>query len=79
MLSGKRTYYINDEEIEKVRVVSDLCHKNGMKIMLCVDSRFFTDIESLEEIEEKAADFYRNMATKLGTKVDYYQIYNEIE
>ena len=69
----------NDEEIERVIKVSDLCHRRDMKLMLCVDSRFFTDIESLEEIENTAADFYRNMASKLGNKVDFYQIYNEID
>lgn len=69
----------SEHGIADVNYVAELCHDRGMKLMICTDTRFFIEMESLEEIEEKAADLFRNMASKLGTKVDYYQIYNEID
>lgn len=68
-----------DEGIERARLVAELCHERGMKLMLCVDTSFFRESESLEEIEAEAANLCRNMAAKLGTDVDYYQIFNEID
>lgn len=65
--------------IEETTKVSELCHANGMKLMLCVDTRAFTSIESLDEIESKMADHFRKVSSTLRDKVDYYQLYNELD
>ncbi len=73
-----QTCYDNDS-IEEVKKVSKLCHERGMKLMLCIDTRKFGTVESLEEIETQMADHYRHLSSVLRDKVDYYQLYNELD
>ena len=69
-----------EEAIADIKRVSELCHKNGMKLMLVVDS---TDQYNLpltsEEIEEIEQALFYNFSSALGDAVDIYQIFNEID
>lgn len=65
--------------IKEVEKVSALCHSKGMKLMLVDDGRAFASIESLDEIEMKMAEHYKYVSATLRDKVDYYQIYNELD
>jgi hypothetical protein len=67
------------DAIKEVEIVSDLCRKNGMKLMLVDDGRAFASMESLDEIEMKMAEHYKYVSATLRDKVDYYQIYNELD
>ena len=68
-----------DEAIKETRRVSQLCHEKGMKLMLVVDTRTYSSIESLEEIENKMFELYRYISSSLRDAVDIYQIFNEMD
>lgn len=65
--------------IEEIERASELCHLKGMKLMLVDDGRTFASMESLEEIEIKMAEHYKYISSTFREKVDYYQIYNELD
>lgn len=67
------------EGIEEIKRVSNLCHANDMKLMLVVDTRAYSSIESLDEIETKMAEYYKKLSSALLDAVDIYQIYNEMD
>lgn len=69
----------SEAAFEEVKKVSALCRAKGMKLMHVIDTHIYTEMDSLEEIESKMADYYRNISSVLRDKVDYYQIYNEID
>ena len=71
---------ISPEGIEEIKRVSNLCHKNGMKLMLVVDKNapYFMDLP-LDEIESQMAEYYKKLSSSLLDAVDIYQIYNEID
>ena len=70
---------IAPEGIEEIKQVSNLCHANDMELMLVVDTRAYSSIESLDEIETKMAEYYKKLSSSLGDTVDIYQIYNEMD
>lgn len=67
------------EGIAEIKRVSELCHKNGMKLMLVVDTRAYSYIDSIDEIEKKMEEYYKTLSSSLLGAVDIYQIYNEMD
>ena len=68
------------DSIEEIKRVSKLCHKNGMKLMLVVDSTgHYTMAKTVEEIEAHYKDHFYNLSATLGDAVDIYQIFNEMD
>ena len=66
--------------LTEIKRVSDLCHKNGMKLMLVVDSTDHYNMPlTVEEIEAKKKEHFYNLSSALGDAVDIYQIFNEID
>lgn len=70
---------VAEKGIGEIKRVSTLCHTNGMKLMLVVDTRAYASIENLDEIEIKMAEYYKELSSSLGDAVDIYQIYNEMD
>ncbi len=67
------------EAIEEVKRVSDVCRKNGMKLVLVVDVEKHYGMQSLGEIEREMAEHYKFISSSLRDAVDIYQIYNEMD
>lgn len=69
---------VSDEDFEYINTVIDKIHSRGMKIMLCVDSLDTLRTPPVEEVYGAAYDYYFMLASRLGTRVDIYQLYNEL-
>lgn len=69
----------NVAAIEEVKRVADLCHARGMKLMHCVDNNFWNNDLTLEELEMAMYEHYRYLSSMLRDKVDYYQLFNEMD
>lgn len=68
------------KKIAEIKKVSKLCHENGMKLMLVVDStQHYTMALPLDEIELKMEKYYHELSSALGDAVDIYQIFNEMD
>ena len=73
-------YGISEDDIEEIKNVSELCHSNGMKLMLVVDKNFYSDDDmSITEREEHMKEHYKKLSSALRDSVDYYQIFNEMD
>ncbi|MBO4467766.1 MAG: hypothetical protein J5766_00560, partial [Clostridia bacterium] len=71
---------ISDADLEEIKNVSDLCHARDMKLMLVVDKNFYSDDDmGLDEREEYMRQYYKRLSSCLRDKVDYYQIFNEMD
>lgn len=66
-----------NEDYRYIETVIDKIHSRGMKIMLCVDSLDTLRVP-MEEIPDAAYNYYYGLSSRLGTKVDIYQLYNEL-
>lgn len=70
----------DEESINEIIKVSNLCHARGMELMLVVDKRFYDlDLKSSGELEEYMREYFRKLSLALRDKVDYYQIFNEMD
>ena len=69
----------DEESLREIKHVSDLCHANGMKLMLVVDTRKYSTVESLSQIEREMTEYFKNASAFLRDAVDVYQLFNEMD
>lgn len=70
-----------DEGIQIVVNAADECHKRGMQFMLVMDNNMWYKMEtdSLETLENYYAFYLERVSSRLKDKVDYYQLFNEMD
>lgn len=69
------------EGIETVKKVANECHKRGMKFMLVIDDNnwYKMETDSLQTLEKYYACYFERVTSSLKDKVDYYQLFNEMD
>lgn len=70
-----------DEGIQTVANAAEECHKRGMQFMLVMDNNkwYKMEIDSLKTLENYYACYLERVSSCLKDKVDYYQLFNEMD
>lgn len=73
-------YRTGDDDIAEITRISDLCHSRGMELMLVIDKNFYLDdTMDLSMREEYMREHFKKLSSTLKDRVDYYQLFNEMD